>query len=270
MSDKTQPEPQARAGHKGRPPRDITRLEHKLLWCVGESPLFEPIKPTAENIKAAAEKDYVGTDRAEWLVKIGYTPAFTAANKKAKQQQISDLNIDVAIRRAGVQCRFNLFNKETEITIGAEERYAELLDESGMLPMEFRWLIASAVGARLHVELGIPATAERVMKRMEILARGNKYHSVGDWLKSLDGQWDGVDRLPTFMEQIQLASNYSHKEMAQVYMRKALRQVPQAVIGNVEGEPKALDFVVVLVSHEKRRGKTKFVQGLLPNPEWIG
>ncbi len=105
-------------------------------------------------------------------------------------------NIGGVLTVHGVDVRYNVIKKKLEIDIPNMEFIADMHEEASLIEIEDRC-----------INMGIPHT--KVRDYLKVLAR--EYNPVKEWIDS--ERWDGVDRLPIFMDSLTTEESSQLKEM---------------------------------------------------------
>lgn len=231
------------------PAADLDGAPRALVEAVGEV-IRERLAPgDAESLRARMA---AAIEKVTLHPGLLPTPDISPAGKVSGRQTVTEVRVERVLNLIGAQVRHNAMTGGTEAVMGPWRSSDE---PSGAL-----------AGTLFHacVRCGM-VNQTAVDRALAAIAVSHAYHPVEDWIRA--AAWDGRDRFEELLGTITLAED-TDPDWARIALRKWLVQGAYAFGNFRRGTPMSVPYVLVLQGPE-RRGKSKWVNALLPAP-WVG
>lgn len=158
-------------------------------------------------------------------------------------------NTEALCRYYGVQVRYNLMTHDLEVAVPGRQ-----------LAMERR--------ANCTVDWVENRAAEHQLSRSPVLKHlqelASEFHPVLNWV--LGTPWDGRDRLPQLLDSVSLAS-HADPDLCGLLIRRWLCGAAASLLPEFEERFAAQG--VLVAQGPQGRGKSRWLQSLVPHPSWV-
>ena len=155
-----------------------------------------------------------------------------------------------------INVKYNVISREIEFDVNNKDlKYIENSAENARLE-EIRSLFTLQ---RYKVNY------DTLNMQLNAIADRNSYNPVTDYLKKVEENWDGTDKLKELYETVEVDSKFSN-ELKELYIRKwLLNCVRQA--HNSSGRYGA--YGVLVFQGKQNLGKTRWIKQIIPSPNWL-
>jgi putative DNA primase/helicase len=160
---------------------------------------------------------------------------------------VSAANIDLMLERAGAGVRFN---EMSTCEVGSGVFTDMSMDQ--IVQVVHEWCVEFGLQGAQH---------NTVLKALRYIALENRFHPFEEFLKSIEGTWDGVDRIQQLCDLLPV----EHPEMRDFLVRKWLYSIIGAARLMYLGIPGAQPRGVLVLSGQQYAGKTSLLQRLFSN-----
>ncbi len=167
-------------------------------------------------------------------------------------------NVLQVLNAEGISARYNRLRREIRMEGGG------LSWES--LTLETLGSIITEIQPRCHLR-GLYASREEVRNALVMICQRKAYNPVQDWLLCARRMWDGRDYIRALFETLHLTKDQElNREFLYVLFRKWMIGAAEMAFndaGKIGAEG------VLILCGPQGCGKTRFVQNLVPDPEWV-
>jgi hypothetical protein len=131
-------------------------------------------------------------------------------------------NAVIAIRALGIDCRYDLFHETILVEYNGDVE--ELKNFAGPLTNNTLGAVRSLINNQFKLDVGDANTVAAVME----IARGNAFDPVLDYLAEVEGKWDGVPRIDTWLSDYCGAENNEFvRAIGRMHVVASVRRVRQ-------------------------------------------
>lgn len=190
--------------------------------------------------QSAARLDAIEAELAAVPVRAVESVDFPDLSSKGRPLNTIE-NMQALMQAHGVGCRYNLVSKAVELTMPGWSGTADNRDNTSLA------MLASAA-ARFSMP------RESLVEYVKTIADRQAYSPVAEWIQSRP--WDGVDRLPAFLETIEAEDS----ALRDVLLRRWLISAVAAAMKPVGFWCKG----VLTLQGEQNLGKTSWFRALVP------